>query len=217
MDRTQWPLAPYTEADLQSQIDDAPKLYGADGRAVVDDVHDYVDGHQRLHRRARARPDELPAEYAALGTGAAAWKPTDVDRDRVADRRHLRQGRRREVRSAQVLQALEQRFGTARRRDARGRTSARSTTPRPDDRARSASRTRPASPFSTRGLALPDPGSVKHAPPVARARARPPAPPRAASPTSARSSLRCCAGCIRTRRTGCSSPPGIRRPATRSR
>jgi Penicillin amidase len=38
MDRTQWMIAPYTEADLQSQLENAPKLYGADGEKVLQDV-----------------------------------------------------------------------------------------------------------------------------------------------------------------------------------
>src|SRR5213079_2353725 len=44
MDRTQWALAPYTEADLQSQIDHATEIYGAVGQQVVNDVTEYVAG-----------------------------------------------------------------------------------------------------------------------------------------------------------------------------
>src|SRR3954447_26091123 len=38
MDRAQWQIAPYTEADLQRQIDQAPVLYGDLGRQVIEDV-----------------------------------------------------------------------------------------------------------------------------------------------------------------------------------
>src|SRR5438132_1105600 len=37
MDRLQWEIAPYTEADLQKQIDDAPKIYGAQGTRIIRD------------------------------------------------------------------------------------------------------------------------------------------------------------------------------------
>jgi len=41
---TQWSLAPYTEADLESQITNAGTLYGAEGEQVVTDVKDFVAG-----------------------------------------------------------------------------------------------------------------------------------------------------------------------------
>src|SRR5947209_10712344 len=42
MDRTQWAIAPYSEADLQSQIDNAPKQYGALGAQLVEYLNNYV-------------------------------------------------------------------------------------------------------------------------------------------------------------------------------
>src|SRR5207245_1969918 len=44
MDRLQWEIAPYTEADLQKQIDDAPKIYGDLGTRIIRDGQDYVAG-----------------------------------------------------------------------------------------------------------------------------------------------------------------------------
>src|SRR5436190_14435815 len=44
MDHAQWQLAPYTEQDLQSQIDNADNFYGAQGARLVADVNSFVDG-----------------------------------------------------------------------------------------------------------------------------------------------------------------------------
>src|SRR4029077_4653161 len=78
MDRTQWMIAPYTEADLQSQIDNAPRLYGAAGEKVVEDVKEFVAGINAYVTEATIDPNKRPAEYAALGKLPAEWKPTDV-------------------------------------------------------------------------------------------------------------------------------------------
>ena len=44
MDRVQWQLAPYTESDLQMQIDRAQEVYGARGAQVRSDLDEYVAG-----------------------------------------------------------------------------------------------------------------------------------------------------------------------------
>src|SRR3954467_4816161 len=44
MDRTQWLLAPYTEQDLQRQIDQAPAIGGPEAAQVIDDVKNFVAG-----------------------------------------------------------------------------------------------------------------------------------------------------------------------------
>src|SRR5215208_6432248 len=44
MDRTQWSIAPYTEADLQRQIDLAPRVYGSLGSQLVSNLHEFVAG-----------------------------------------------------------------------------------------------------------------------------------------------------------------------------
>ena len=67
MDRAQWMIAPYTEADLESQIANARKLYGAQGEQVVEDVEEFVAGINAYIHEALIDPNKLPAEYAALG------------------------------------------------------------------------------------------------------------------------------------------------------
>ncbi len=78
MDRTQWAIAPYTEADLQRQIDLAPSVYGSLGTQLVSNLNDFVAGINAYVARTRTDPTKLPAEYAALGSLPTTWKGTDV-------------------------------------------------------------------------------------------------------------------------------------------
>src|SRR2546430_7149508 len=78
MDRTQWSIAPYTEADLQSQIDLAPTVYGSLGSQLVNDLNEFVAGINAYVAKTKTDPTKLPAEYAALGQLPQSWKGTDV-------------------------------------------------------------------------------------------------------------------------------------------
>src|SRR3954469_20311187 len=78
MDRVQWSLAPYTEADLQRQYDRAPELGGAEGVQLQQDVTNYVAGINAYIDEARSDPTKLPSEYVAFGKSPDAWKVTDV-------------------------------------------------------------------------------------------------------------------------------------------
>ena len=97
MDRDQWRLAPYTEADLQRQFDLADEVYGSAGTRLQEDVTAYVAGINAYIAEARINPLKMPGEYAAIGrpTGPVDWQVTDVIATASAGRRHLRQGRRR--------------------------------------------------------------------------------------------------------------------------
>src|SRR5256712_8306469 len=66
MDRVQWSIAPYTEADLEAQITNAVKLYGADGEKVLNDVKEFVAGINAYIDEALINPNKMPAEYATL-------------------------------------------------------------------------------------------------------------------------------------------------------
>ena len=57
-----WRTAPYTEADLQGQIDDADELYGAGGAQALARHPGLRRRHQQLHRHGRHRP-YFPGEY----------------------------------------------------------------------------------------------------------------------------------------------------------
>ena len=106
MDQVQWMIAPYTEADLQSQIDNAPKLYGASGEKIIDDVNNFVAGINAYIQAALLNPNLMPAEYAALGKVPAEWKPTDVIAEASLIGGIFGKGGGSEVRSALALESF---------------------------------------------------------------------------------------------------------------
>jgi len=165
MDRAQWQFAPYTEADLQKQIDDAGKVYGKAGERLVADVKSYVAGINAYIAAAKHDPSLMPAEYAALGKVPQPWKATDVVAEASLIGGIFGKGGGRELDSAQLMQAFEQRFGST-----AGRSAWLNFRSKNDPEAPTTLSQRfpyeTTSAFATRGLALPDPGSV-HAAPVA--------------------------------------------------
>src|SRR5436190_4380846 len=111
MDRTQWQLAPYTEADLQKQIDQAGKFYGKAGLQLVQDVKAYVAGINAYIAKAKTHPGMMPSEYAALGKLPQSWKMTDVVAEASLIGGIFGKGGGRELDSAQLMQSFESRFG----------------------------------------------------------------------------------------------------------
>jgi acyl-homoserine lactone acylase PvdQ len=169
MDRTQWAIAPYTEADLQSQVDQAEKLYGPVGKLVVADANDYVAGINAYISEAMINPTKLPAEYAAFGKTPAPWKVTDVIATASLIGGIFGKGGGRELDSALTLQSFQKRLGKVNGRRAWSGFRAKDDPEAPT----TVSKRFPyetGSAFLTKGLALPDPGSVSLtpvAPPVA--------------------------------------------------
>ena len=78
-------------------------------------------------------PTLKPAEYALLDKPMEPWKPTDVDRDRLADRRHLRPRRRQRAELGADDAGLRRPDGQARPGARPGSASARRTTRSADD------------------------------------------------------------------------------------
>lgn len=161
MDREQWGIAPYTEADLQSQIDNAPKLYGEFGAETVRRLQSFVDGINAYIDEAKLNPNKLPAEYAAFGKSPEKWTATDVIAEASLVGGIFGKGGGDEVGSAEVLNALVKRFG---RRG--GRRSWRDFRSKNDPEAPTTVLGKrfpyeTTSPFAKRGLAIPDPGSVE--------------------------------------------------------
>jgi acyl-homoserine lactone acylase PvdQ len=159
MDRRQWLIAPYTEADLQAQIENAPKLYGAAGERSIEDGKELVAGINAYVNAALLNPNLLPAEYAALGKQPTEWKLTDVIAEGSLIGGIFGAGGGAEVRSALALEAFEKQFGRR-----AGRTAWNNFREQNDPEApTTVSKSFPyetASPFSPTGLAMPDPGSV---------------------------------------------------------
>ncbi|TWD81629.1 acyl-homoserine lactone acylase PvdQ [Kribbella amoyensis] len=71
-----WQTAPYTEAELQRQFDDADERYGADGLKMQKDIQAWVDG---VNHYIATVGIAYPGEYIALGLPTPQpWKVTDV-------------------------------------------------------------------------------------------------------------------------------------------
>jgi acyl-homoserine lactone acylase PvdQ len=159
-DASQWGFAPYTEADLQRQLEMAPQLYGKLGQQAVEDVQSYVDGINAYIAAANADSALRPAEYTLLNKPMESWKPTDVVAIASLIGGIFGRGGGNEVGSAEALQALEARFGRKAGRKAwlgfRSKNDPEAPTTISQ---RFPYETRSA--FATRGLALPAPGSVR--------------------------------------------------------
>jgi acyl-homoserine lactone acylase PvdQ len=175
-DHTQWAIAPYTEEDLQKQIDQGLQRYGADGAKVKSGAEAFVDGINQYIDEAMLDPTKLPAEYAALGKTPEHFKITDIIAEASLIGGIFGKGGGAEVKSALLVRALEKRFGKKKGRRAWADFRSKNDPEAPSTivKKRFPYQTEPA--FSKRGLALPDPGSVTFTPPV---------PPAEASSTAA--------------------------------
>ena len=162
MDQVQWTIAPYNEADLQSQLDNAPVLYGAKGAQVVEDVREFCAGINAYIAEALIDPNKMPAEYAALGKLPAEWKPTDVIAEASLIGGIFGKGGGAEVRSALTLEAFEAKFGKAAGRKAWQGFREQNDPEAPATVAK-AFPYETGSPFAKTGLAMPDAGSVSFA------------------------------------------------------
>ena len=163
MDRTQWAIAPYSEADLQSQIDNAPKQYGALGAQMVDYVTQYVAGINAYIDAAQMNPNLMPGEYAAFLKSPTHWTATDVIAEASLIGGIFGKGGGNELRSALTLQAFQKQFG-----DAAGKAAWSDFREKNDPEAPTTLAAHfpyeTNSPFSPRGLAMPDAGSIAFAP-----------------------------------------------------
>ena len=113
LDAEQWSIAPYTEADLQKQIDLADDVYGAEGASLVQDLRDYVDGINQYIAEARVDPSKMPVEYAAIQKPVEDWRGTDVIATASLVGGIFGKGGGGELLSAQVLEAAKSRYGGA--------------------------------------------------------------------------------------------------------
>jgi acyl-homoserine lactone acylase PvdQ len=160
MDEAQWALAPYSEQDLQSQFDRAQTEYGAAGAQVQSDVQNYVDGLNAYIARAKLDPLLMPAEYLAIGKTPQPWTVTDVIAEASLIGGIFGRGGGSEVRSALTLQALERRLGRIAGRGAWSDFREANDPEAPTTIKGTAFPYETGSAFSSRGLAIPDRGSV---------------------------------------------------------
>ena len=160
LDEQIWNVAPYTEADLQRQIDQRPPQYAAQADLLKSDLDNYVAGINQYIAEARLDPTKMPAEYAAIGRpqGPDNWRGTDVVATADVVGAIFGAGGGSELPSALVLEQAQKRFGTrAGRRvwqDFREANDPEAPT--------TAKRSFPYEPAPKHplGVAMPDPGSV---------------------------------------------------------
>jgi acyl-homoserine lactone acylase PvdQ len=158
-DASQWGFAPYTEADLERQLTQAPKIYGQAGRQAVEDVNAYVEGINAYIAAAGLDPKLKPAEYSILGKPMEPWKPTDVIAIASLIGGIFGRGGGNELGSALMMQSFVQRMGKKAGRKAWLGFRSKNDPEAPTTISRRFPyETRSA--FAKRGLALPDPGSV---------------------------------------------------------
>lgn len=166
-DASQWGFAPYTEADLQRQLDQLPTLYGQPGQQATEDVRSYVEGINAYIAAAAADPSLRPGEYSLLNKPMEAWKPTDVVAIASLIGGIFGRGGGNELSSALTMQSFVDRFGGKAGRRAWLGFRAKNDPEAPTTISKGFPyETRSA--FAKKGLALPDPGSVRE-PPVATA------------------------------------------------
>ncbi len=112
-DHLVWTVAPYTEADLQAQIDNERPGFEAEAAGLRADLAEYVAGINAYIAEARLNPLKLPAEYAAINQpqGPEDWKGTDTVATALVVGAILGVGGGGELASAQVLERSRVRFG----------------------------------------------------------------------------------------------------------
>lgn len=177
MDESQWQIAPYTERDLQSQIDNAQRNCQIEAppvgfpasqcpglaSALLSDLRNYVDGINAYIAKATNPLNSaslLPGEYAAIGKAPQPWTQTDIIAEASLIGGIFGRGGGGEINSALALQALQKRFGAARGRRAWSDFREANDPEAPTTVLRHPFPYETAPAFAKRGLALPDAGSV---------------------------------------------------------
>ena len=143
-------FAPYTEAELAGAGRPVPEMYGADGA-------EGGNRRRRLRRRASTPTSRLRKAILRCSPASHAARQADGtlegdrrDRDRLAGRRDLRQGRRHEVDSAETMQAFVGRIGHGGRGQRLARLPRQERPGGADERSRRSSPMGPRSAFAAR-------------------------------------------------------------------
>jgi acyl-homoserine lactone acylase PvdQ len=162
-DAGQWGFAPYTEADLEKQVQMMATEYGSAGKQAVEDLNSYVEGINAYIAAANLDTKMKPAEYSFINKPMEAWKPTDIIAIASLVGGIFGKGGGNELHSALTMEAMVERLGNKAGRKAwegfRSKNDPEAPTtiskPFPYE-------TRSA--FAKKGLALPEPKSVFETP-----------------------------------------------------
>ncbi len=111
MDADTWAVAPYTEADLEKQVADLPKYLGPQGDQIVRDTENFLAGVNQYILEAKLDPTKLPGEYAAIGRVPEPFKPADIIATASLVGGIFGKGGGKELEFSQLADALEARFG----------------------------------------------------------------------------------------------------------
>ncbi|MGN6607175.1 MAG: penicillin acylase family protein [Jatrophihabitans sp.] len=115
MDHDQLLLAPYTAAQATAQVDALPAEYGAQGTLAKSMIENYVAGVNAYIANTLLDPTKLPADYAAALPGLlpTPWTVADVVSVAGLIGGIFGKGGGAELANAQLLEYLQQKFGTA--------------------------------------------------------------------------------------------------------
>src|SRR3954465_5839156 len=190
MDAEQWEVAPYTEADLTRQAEQLPRLLGPQGEIIRRDVDNYIAGINRYIAEAKLDPTKMPGEYAAIGhpQGPDPFTREDLIATASLVGGIFGRGGGNELAWSQVADAFDKRFG--RRRGKRVFRDFRAA----EDKAAPVTIFKKRFPYQVRpkhprGVARPDPGSLREDPVVASGASSGLALSRAAFPPSASNAM----------------------------
>jgi acyl-homoserine lactone acylase PvdQ len=111
-DAGQWAFAPYTEADLEKQIQMMATEHGAAGKQAVEDLYAYVEGINTYIANANLDTKLKPAEYSFINKPMEAWKPTDIVAIASLVGGIFGKGGGNELHSALTMEAMIERLGT---------------------------------------------------------------------------------------------------------
>ncbi len=158
-DANQWSFAAYTEADLKKMLKAPAQGSQKTWNELREDVNSYVDGINAYIKKAKKDPALMPGEYSALGAKLKKWKVTDVMATASLFGGIFGRGGGAEVTSAQIVRALEAKFGVEQGRAIwsgfRAKNDPTAPTTIPGSFPYQLKNT-----FSTKGLALPDQGTA---------------------------------------------------------
>jgi acyl-homoserine lactone acylase PvdQ len=168
-DEETWMDAPYTARDRDQMVDELRADYGPQGGQTLTDIVSYVTGINSYISSLRLNPGLMPVEYVALGhpEGPQPWKPTDVLAVATLIGGQLGKGGGDELGEAALLMADMKRFGPT-----RGYKVWRELREVDDPEAPVTAAQKAGFPYDlvptrlTKGVALPDAGSLKPVSPV---------------------------------------------------
>ena len=112
MDASVWASAPYTQQDLENQVAHTPASL-PDGRQILCDATNYIDGISAYIANAQLDPLLMPAEYVAIGDpgGPAPFTLEDLVSIASLVGSSLGRGGGDQLANAVLYENLERRFG----------------------------------------------------------------------------------------------------------